>query len=285
MTIMSDLPISGPGRGARGPALSWTAIILGALVGTALSFILVGFGVAVGLGVSSSAPSWRDASIALWLLSGIYLILQALVSFAVAGYIAGWLASHSHVATTDIGSAHADGDLTEALHGLAAWALAVVLGAALAGIVGSATLARSTPNTPAAQNTAAEPMLSYELDRLFRSPRRGPSADLTAERAEAGRILLTSSSQRGVLGDDRSYLVQLVSGTGGPDAERRVDNAIESSRQALSRARAGSIILAFSVASALLLGAVAAWMAAAAGAQYRDGVPVPFWTREKIRRL
>ena len=69
--------------------LNWTPAILGALVATALSSILVAFGATVGLGISSTAPTWRDASAALWLLSGLYLIIQAALSFGVGGYIAG----------------------------------------------------------------------------------------------------------------------------------------------------------------------------------------------------
>src|SRR5712672_1036664 len=71
--------------------LQWTPVIAGALAATALSLILVTFAAAVGMGVSSTAPTWRDASAALWLLSGIYLILQAIVSFALGGYIGGRL--------------------------------------------------------------------------------------------------------------------------------------------------------------------------------------------------
>ena len=101
--------------------LNWTPAILGALVATALSSILVAFGATVGLGISSTAPTWRDASAALWLLSGLYLIIQAALSFGVGGYIAG---------RTSVGLAAADAAEVEhrdGLHGLAAWALAVVL--------------------------------------------------------------------------------------------------------------------------------------------------------------
>jgi len=69
--------------------LQWTPVLVGALGATALSLILVTFGAAVGLGVSSAAPTWRDASVALWILSGIYLILQAVLSFGFGGYLAG----------------------------------------------------------------------------------------------------------------------------------------------------------------------------------------------------
>src|ERR1700742_4869843 len=71
-----------------GWTLDWTSIVAGALVAAAVSAVLVTFGAEVGLGVSPSSPAWRDASIALWLLSGIFLILQSLVSFGCGGYLA-----------------------------------------------------------------------------------------------------------------------------------------------------------------------------------------------------
>src|ERR1700712_2461950 len=79
-------------RADRGPFyLQWSPIMLGAFAATALSFVLVTFGASVGLGVTSAAPSWRDASAALWILSGIFLILQAVLSFGLGGYVAGWV--------------------------------------------------------------------------------------------------------------------------------------------------------------------------------------------------
>jgi hypothetical protein len=82
--------VSGP-QAAEPKYLQWTPVIAGALAATALSLILITFAAAVGLGVSSTAPSWRDASAAMWILSGIYLILQAIVSFGFGAYIAGRL--------------------------------------------------------------------------------------------------------------------------------------------------------------------------------------------------
>jgi len=257
--------------------LNWTPAILGALVATALSSILVAFGATVGLGISSTAPTWRDASAALWLLSGLYLIIQAALSFGVGGYIAG---------RTSVGLAAADTAEVEhrdGLHGLAAWALAVVLGVALAALLGSATLSRSNSNTVSSRTSAAEPLLSYELDRLFRPARRATAnVDLSQERAEAGRILLTSSSHSGMSSEDRAYLAQLVAantGLAGPEADRRVDTVIASSQTAISKSRRSSVILAFSVAAALLLGAVIAWAAAGIGGRHRDGAPLPQWMR------
>lgn len=254
--------------------LNWTPVILGALIATALSSILLAFGVTIGLGISSTSPTWRDASAALWILSGLYLIIQAALSFGVAGYIAG---------RTNISPAVSDPDEIEhrdGLHGLAAWALAVVLGVVLAALIGSATLTRPNSNGLSARTSAAEPLLSYEIDRLFRPLRRAANIDLSQERAEAGRILLTSSSHSGMSSEDRSYLAQLVAantGLAGAEAEKRVDGVIATSQTAITKSRRSSVILAFSVAAALLLGAVIAWAAAGVGGSHRDGASMPHW--------
>jgi hypothetical protein len=256
--------------------LQWTPIVAGALTATAVSSILVTFAVAVGLGVSSAAPTWRDASVALWLMSGIYLILQALISFGCGGYIAG----RTRAPGVDV----EDVERRDGLHGVAAWALAVVLSVLLTAFVG---VAANRPTKLTVPTSMTEPtVISYEIDHLFRAARRPPNIDLAPARTEAGRILLTSSSHSGVSSDDRAYLVQLVTtttGLAGPDSERRVDAVIADARTAISRTRASTIILAFSVATALLLGAVAAWAGAETGGRHRDGMPLPNWMTHSNR--
>jgi hypothetical protein len=253
--------------------LQWTPIVAGALTAAAVSSILVTFAATVGLGVSSAAPTWRDASVALWLLSGIYLVLQALISFGCGGYVAGRVRApyRDGVATEDT-------ERRDGMHGIAAWALAIVLGVVLSAMIASAVSRQSALSSPA---TTTEPsILSYEIDHLFRATRRPPTTELTPARAEAGRILLTSSSHSGVSTDDRAYLIQLVTATtglAGADAERRVDTVIGDARTAIKHARAGTIILAFSIATALLLGAVAARIGAESGGRHRDGMPLSDW--------
>lgn len=190
-----------PASAAAPRYFGWSPAVAGALIATALSAVLIAFGTAVGLGVASSAPTWRDASVALWLLSGLYLILVALVSFGLGGYIAGSI-------RTSLPSADsADVEYRDGLHGLAAWAIAVVLTVLLTALVGSATLARSPSTQTIPSASAAEPMLSYEIDRLLRPARRSQTAETPMERAEAGRILLTSSGHSGVATEDRAYLI------------------------------------------------------------------------------
>ena len=260
--------------------LQWTPVIAGAFGAAALSFILVTFGVTIGLGVSSTSPTWRDASAALALLSGLYLILQAIASFGLGGYIAGRTRRPHAAARTE------DVETRDGFHGLATWALAVLLGATLVALVGAADFARPAASRAGANASSAEPLLSYELDRLLRSPRRAANVDIGPERAEAGRILLTSSSHSGVNSDDRAYLVQQVAAATGlspADADKRVNTAIEDSRTAIARSRHSAVILAFSLAAATLLGAVTAWMTACAGGRHRDGAPLPEWMEHANR--
>ncbi len=281
-TLMREEIIEGGFEGGEGRTIQWSSVFAGALAAGAMSFILVGFGVAVGLGVSSASPTWRDASVALALLSGLYLIIQAIISFGFGGYIAGRTARPAPA----MAASEDDGERRDGVHGLMSWALAVLLGAALLAMLGAAAIDRSPMRSSASNTSAAEPLLSYELDKLFRVARRAPNMDLREARAEAGRILMTSSSHSGVSSDDRAYLVQQVAaltGLAAPNSERRVDALIADAKTAINRARRNSIIVAFSVAAAALIGAAVAWAAAVAGGRHRDGEPLPNWMASSNR--
>jgi hypothetical protein len=196
---VAERPVPGPGSEVWG--LQWTPIVVGALAASALSLILISFGAALGLGVASASPTWRDTSFALFGLSGLYLIFQALISFGCGGYFAGRVRAPYTAPGEDL-------DTRDGLHGVASWALAVLLGAILASLVAFAASRPISTTQPA--STSEPSVLSFELDHLFRAPRRVANLDMTAERAEAGRILMTASSHDGVAPDDRTYLIQQV---------------------------------------------------------------------------
>jgi hypothetical protein len=250
--------------------LQWTPVIAGAFVASALSLVLIEFGAAIGLSIVSSSPTWRDASPTLALLSGLFLLLTALASFGLGGYVAGRLRERWHP------GAHSDVvEFRDGTHGVVAWALAIVI----AGIItaaSAASLASKTvqPSTaPAA--TTGEPLIAYELDRLFRGDRRPVEGDIAYSRAEAGRILLAATGRRGITSDDRAYLVRLIAARTGiaqPDAERRVDDAISAATTAVQKARRSAVILGFATAVSLLAGAAAAWYASCVGGRHRDDV-------------
>jgi hypothetical protein len=251
--------------------LHWGPVIAGALVAAAAYFVLITFGASLGLSVVSSAPTWRDTSPTLVALSGLYLLLAAIVSFGFGGYMAGRLRR------TWTATLHRDfAEFRDGAHGLVAWALAVALAALMAAAVAAAGSSKAVPATTPAANTG-EALFPYDLDRLFRSDRAN-QGNLAYSRAEASRILLTANSRTGLKADDRTYLSHLVAtqtGVAQPEADRRVGEAIDAATLAVKRARQSAVILGFSIAVSLLLGAAVAWYAASLGAQHRDQTAPP----------
>ncbi|MFL6799247.1 MAG: hypothetical protein ACJ8F3_17745 [Xanthobacteraceae bacterium] len=272
MTNLDTRPITPTDTGGV-VYLQWGPIIAGTLAAAALASLLHSFAAALGLGLGSAAPTWRDVSFALVLLSALYLVLVALASYGFGGFVAGRL--RQRVTGTPEEMAYRDG-----MHGLMVWALATILTVLLALAAASAATRLAAPgsaNTGPGVSVAGENIIAYDLDRLFRSDRR-PEGDISAQRAEAARILLTTSSHRGMTQEDRAYLVRMVgtrTGLAGPDAERRVDDVAARAKQNIQRARASSVILAFALGASSLLGAAAAWLAAGAGGRIRDGIDTP----------
>jgi hypothetical protein len=250
----------------------WGPIVAGAIAAAALALVLHAFALAIGLSVSSTAPTWRDASFALVLLSGLYVLLAALASYGLGGYVAGLMRARA--------TSREDADLRDGLHGLLVWALATLLTAVI-GLATAQSLARlaapSGGQAGPSTSVGGENLIAYDLDRLFRAERR-PNTNLEYPRAEAARILLTTSSHRGMQPEDRAYLVRLVvayTGLAQPDGERRVDEVAARAKENISRARRSAVILAFMTGAAALLGAAACWFAACAGGRVRDGEVSP----------
>jgi hypothetical protein len=230
------------------------------------------------------------------LLSGIYLILVAVASYGLGGYVAGLL--RERFATTGTPASPAgiedEADMRDGLHGLIVWAFATLLTALLllAAIPATARLAAPSGGTSGpSSSVAGENLVAFDVDRLLRGDRR-QGEDIGYTRAEIARILLTSSSHSGVAAEDRAYLIRLVAartGLAAAEAERRVDASLGSARENIARGRRSSVILAFMAGAAALVGAAAAWYAAIAGGEQRDDkAPPRRWrvlvARTRIRR-
>jgi predicted transcriptional regulator len=269
---------------APGFGLTWGPAIAGAIAAAALAFVLDSFGLALGLALSSASPTWRDTSFALVLLSGLYLVLASLASYGFGGYIAGRMRHRYELGELP--------EFQDGMHGLLVWGIATLL----AGLIAAVTvpllprtlgMAAGTPQA----TVPGEGLIGFELDRLFRGSERRAGGDLSYDRAEAARILLTTSSHSGMDPADRAYLAKLIAsdaGTPAPDAERRVDEVAARVKQDISRARSSAVILAFMAGAAALLGAIAAWAAAITAGRYRDGrEPIPYlfdWSGESRPR-
>ena len=253
--------------------LQWSPAVAGGLLAAALAFVLHAFAGAIGLAAASTAPTWRDASIALWLLSGVYLVFVAVAASGLGGYVAGRMRLRLTNAVPD------EVEFRDGVHGLLVWAAATLLTVLLALAASQIATRLSGSGTTGAAGgaqSAGERLFAYELDRLFSADgavRAGDDA-----RAEAARILLSTGGHDGIVIGDRTRLVRLVvarTGLPRPEVEQRVQDAILAADQSLKRARNATTLLAFFAGAAALLGAAAAWFGACAGGRHRDEATIP----------
>jgi hypothetical protein len=256
-------PIATPG----GPLsyIHWGPVIAGAVVAAAVWSVLMGFAAAIGMMIASPSPTWRDTSVWLALLSGLWIIVVTAGSYALGGYLAGRVRSSW--------KAHADEvEFRDGAHGLLVWALGVVLSIALLWATAAAHTAVNNVAATPRESAGAPGFLAYELDRLFRSERRLEPVSQDV-RAEASRILMKGTGRQEMPSEDRAHLNRVVAGAtglGAPEAERRVIQVLTEARNSTAQARRSAVVLAFATAAALAAAAAAAWFAAGIGGKHRD---------------
>jgi hypothetical protein len=238
----------------------------------------------VGLGLSSVSP-WGDSAVSgstFNNITGAYLVVMAVMSSAVGGYLA------ARLRTKWTGPQTNEVFFRDTAHGFIAWAFGTVLSASvLAGaathIASGAAAGLGAAGTAAAQSV--NPSQVY-VDKLFRTdgpPAAGAAAPTgatgamanQAPRAEVTR-LWTSSFRDGtdLAPADRTYVARVIAAQTGmsqQDAERRVSEVVNEAKTAADKARRGAAALAFWMTAALIFGAFAASLAAAEGGQLRDG--------------
>lgn len=294
------MAITDPGYVQSGRSyLEWGPIIGGAVAATSLSFLLLTFGGAIGLSLTSP---WPDTGARLWVVSlavAWWMVLVQIGSFAAGGYLAGRMRSRWSDSEPESG-------FRDSTHGFMVWAVGVLFGAVVLAIVGlsSAKTAAQSASVVAAGATSgatsnpralsATPA-DYAVDLLLRPQSSQPGTtvdlkstgggDLEAARAEANRIFASAIKNQAISERDRTYLGQIViARTGMPEAEAqsRVDAAIAEARdlelkarQQVDKARKATVITAFIAGVSLLISLAAAIVAAGAGGRHRDENRIP----------
>jgi hypothetical protein len=281
---MVDTVVIQPNAGTGEPAvagISWVAVTAGAVASCALTLVVLAFG--VGLGLSVVSP-WGGAGVSATTFkigTGLYLVVIAMLSSSIGGYLAGRLR------TRWIGVHGDEVYFRDTAHGFIAWAFATVIGAVLltspassliggtaSGVTRGATTSASQagpmdgyvdmllrPDTAAAQNTGNPPDPRGELVRLFTGSFRN-GGDLKPA--------------------DREYVSKVVAARTGlrqADADKRVNDVVTQAKSDIDSARKAAAQLAFWLTASLLIGAFCASLAATEGGGLRDGT----WN-SKVRR-
>ena len=281
------------------PYLEWGPILAGAIAAASLSFLLLTFGGAVGLSLTSP---WPDTGARLWVVAlavAWWMVLVQIGSFAAGGYLAGRMRSRWTSARSP------EGGFRDSAHGFMVWAVGVLMGAVVLALVGLTTakttaqsasvVAAGTASGVASKSIATAPA-DYAVDLLLRpQPSQQPPTTVGVApnsssgdeglRSEANRIFTSAIKNQSLSERDRTYLTQVVvTRTGLPeaDAQKRVDSAVMEARdlelkarEQADKARRATVITAFMAAMSLLISLAAATSAAAAGGRHRDEDRIP----------
>jgi hypothetical protein len=254
--------------------VDWPAIFAGAFLATALTIVLLSFGAAFGLSMTS--PKSGEGVSLRWITiaGGIWLIWTAVSSFAAGGYLTGRLRRR-------LGDANADEvEARDGAHGVIVWAVGAVFGGFLAvsGVTGTLSAAGSGAATALeVADTQLAEATSYTSAELLRGDATQGS---TEAKAEVAAILAKGIAAGDVPDADRQYLANVVVAQTQLDlatAETRVDTAINDGLvaraktiEAIDQTRIASMIAAFVLAATMLVSAAAAYFAAVTGGAHRD---------------
>jgi hypothetical protein len=251
-------------------AVSWAAVIAGAVGAAALSLVL--FLLGTGLGLAAASP-WAGEGISgstAGVSTIIWVTVVQLLASVLGGYLAGRLRTRWVTVHTD------EVFFRDTAHGFLAWAVSTLLMATLlssaagtalssglkaggavvksAATVASAGAGAAGATAAAGQNPQEANPLGYFVDSLFRvdrdrasSPNTTPASPNTAQGASQDRIpevtrIFSNALRSGELADaDRQYLGQLVAektGLAQPEAEQRVTDTFNRLKQTLDQAAA-----------------------------------------------
>jgi hypothetical protein len=283
--------------GVSPSGVSWAAIAAGAVGAAALALVLIAFG--AGLGLSAVSP-WSNSGVSAATFktgTGIYLVIVAVMSSAVGGYLA------ARLRTKWIGVYTNEVFFRDTAHGFLAWAFATLLSATALTSV-TAYLANGTAaglSGVASQATRTVNPADIYVDKLFRTSAPAQTAPQTAPsspgdsgaanaatpaatpagtnpgqtRAEVLRLWTADfQNDQGLSTADKTHVAQLVAARTGlsqADAEKRVNDVIIEAKTAADDARKGAAKLSFWLTAAMLFGAFAASLAAVEGGSLRDG--------------
>ena len=263
--------------------MDWPAIFAGAAVAAAISLVLLTFGTALGLSLTSAQEGLSASLFWIAIVGGLWLLWVQVSASMAGGYLAGRMRRRHGDAT------ESESDIRDGAHGLVVWAVATLAAAVLAysGTMGTVSAVGQTAGATASVMGGTIAGAADALDPndllIDRALRGTPGAVPTDEntRREVGRILLSAvMSDEGMTAADRQYLVTLAAQRAGippEEAERRIDEVSalaaryeQEAREAADQARRTAMFAAFLAAVSLVVSAAAAYFGGTLGGNHRD---------------
>src|SRR5437764_3614845 len=150
--------------------VEWGAVLAGAVLAAAISFVLLTFGAAIGLSAASPWPNSGLSAKVIASLAVFWAMAQQISSIMVGGYVAGRMRSRWH----EVGH---EAEFRDGLHGALVWAVAVLLSALL--VFTTAGVAASTSADIAGKAASSLAGTTDPMDAVL-DTMLGPSATAQA---------------------------------------------------------------------------------------------------------
>jgi hypothetical protein len=283
--------------------IDWPGVFVGVVIALAMSWLLLTFGSAVGLISVSPYTFTAETGATLTIAAAVWFALAQIYSLSVGAYIAARLRPRAEGPNGD--------ELTfrDGVSGLTVWALSIVLGLVLAGMVTLSAARTGAEAAGAAANAARGMDAGYVVDLLFRpaaanaaeaqaqpAPAQPAPAPATTEpdatpaatqqavqpidentRAIVSRIVTQALADGQINANDRTYVAQLIAERTGmtrQQAEQRIDQVIADAKaaalSAADTARKATSLIGFWIVFIMLATGLACWWAGTLGGYHRD---------------
>jgi hypothetical protein len=275
--------------------IDWPGVFVGVVIALAMSWLLLTFGSSIGLIAISPYTFTAETGVTLTIAAAVWFALTQIYALAMGGYIAARLRPRAEGPNGD--------ELTfrDGVTGLTVWALAIVLGLVVSGLVAVSAARTGAEAAGAAASAARGADASYVVDLLFRpanaaeaqaqpapatpAPEAGatpapqqavqPIDDNT--RAIVSRIITQSLADGQLNAADKTYVAQLIAERTGmtrQQAEQRIDQTINDAKAAALKAadatRKATSLIGFWIVFIMLAAGLAAWWAGTIGGYHRD---------------
>jgi hypothetical protein len=271
MALASEAIVSRSAPVTDGSAVSWAAVIAGAVGAAAFSLILILLGTGIGLSVVSPWTGDGASAEAIGVSTIVWITVVQMLASVLGGYLAGrlrtrWVTAHSNEVY-----------FRDTAHGFLAWAVATLLMATLLSSAIASSLSLGVKAGGTALAAAAAPVAAavpaaaaaatgkrgsdaqgpgYYVDLLFRAPASGSRAAPAAPAAtaaegaaqsaevdtgEVARVFAHAISSGELTRDDAQHLGQLVAaktGLSSAEAEQRVTDTFNRFKSSIDEAAA-----------------------------------------------
>lgn len=286
-------------------AVSWGAIIAGAVAAATLSLMLVLLG--TGLGFSSVSP-WEGSGMgaaAVGMGVIFWITITQFLSSGVGGYLTGRLRCKWSGISSD------ESYFRDSAHGFLAWSLATLLTATLlssavgkivgataevggTAAAGAVTMAGGAAAAAGSSDEESTDYMGYYIDSLFRKASENSDVKITSTEppsadalAEITRIFANALAEGKLSNNDAAYLGEQVADRTNLSAseatkhvkavyanfEKRLEQLEKEAREVADEARAAAAYTALWLCMSLFVGAfIAAFFATLGGAHSRENI-------------